>query len=268
MAISPLVILAVLLAHGTSAELGRKGAVLLGEGSHRTLVYPPALLSSLVHAADERCGVGRTIRGEGAMRPLTLLQRLPIELFVDPHELQSIQRSKLSSGWKVEFILEPSSSIDIELPSFAINESMAVLIRIKISTHGDPQAGIGGLTLPPPHSWATPPLLKVHLPLHARYPPPQHCSHTSNRSSIGWSRLMSSHVRVVIQPPSLLIDCNGSGEKSQVALENGSRDDDDEQGELEWMIPAGCLEHQELVAWGILVSSIAAGSSIAWYARR
>ena len=67
---------------------------------------------------------------------------------------------------------------------------------------------------------------------------------------------------MIIEPPSLLLDCNG--DQVEVQVDNGQ----DKLGQVAWLIPAGCLEHEAFVAWGTLIASIGAALSIALYARR
>ena len=225
--------------------LAQQPMELIGEGSHRTLVYHLSFLSDL---ARERC-MGELPMEKHAMRDqdhepaasfsFTMLQRLPIELFVDPNELSDIERRMSSaeheSGGvigRVSFNLVISpSSVDLELPSPALNETIALLLRFK-------SADLAHLSLP-----------LLQIPLHARYPSPQQCHHRSLIS--GW--FASSHVCVVVDPPSMWVGCRGG----QIEV------DWKEEG-VDWLIPAGCLDHEPLVSWGTLIVSIVTASSIAW----
>ncbi|EFH41415.1 predicted protein, partial [Arabidopsis lyrata subsp. lyrata] len=105
-----------------------------GEGSHRNLLT--SIKFQLLH-----------LHSESEFRELVIVERLPLGVFADPFELQSLQQRKVFSDVSV------FGDTNLELPSFRSNRSV-VEIHVEISSRDYENGGIS-----------------LKLPLHARYQP-------------------------------------------------------------------------------------------------
>ncbi|KAG7536148.1 Glycosylphosphatidylinositol-mannosyltransferase I PIG-X/PBN1 [Arabidopsis suecica] len=187
-----------------------------GEGSHRNLLTSIKL--QLLHHA------------ESEFRELVIVERLPLGVFSDPFELQSLQQRRVFSDVSV------FGDTNLELPSFRSNRSV-VEIHVEISSRDYENGGIS-----------------LKLPLHARYQPLDDSGYSRVEFGEPDLFLCSSHVQ------------NQRHEQRRCLVLSIGRSKTETRSVF-WDIPAGIRGHTEYVsaltfaaavlsAFSILVASV------------
>ncbi|AED95436.1 unnamed protein product [Arabidopsis thaliana] len=186
-----------------------------GEGSHRNLITSIKLL--LHHS-------------ESQFRELVIVERLPLGVFADPFELQSLQQRRAFSDVSV------FGDTNLELPSFRSNRSV-VEIHVEISSRNYENGEIS-----------------FKLPLHARYQPLDDSGYSRVEFGEPDLFLCSSHVQ------------NQRRERRRCLVLSIGRSKTETRSVF-WDIPAGIRGHTEYVsaltfaaavfsAFSILVASV------------
>ncbi|KAL1192843.1 hypothetical protein V5N11_009316 [Cardamine amara subsp. amara] len=180
-----------------------------GEGSHRNLITSIKLL----------------LQSESQFNELVIVERLPLGVFADPFELQSLQQRKVFSDVSV------FGDTNLELPSFRSNRSV-VEIHVDMSSrdyeHGE---------------------ISLKLPLHARYQP----LHDSGYSRVEFGEpdlfLCSSH-----------LPNQGREQRRCLVLSIGGLKT--EAISVFWDIPAGIRDHTEYVSAFTFAAAVLSAFSI------
>ncbi|CAE6215165.1 unnamed protein product [Arabidopsis arenosa] len=187
-----------------------------GEGSHRNLLT--SIKIQFLH------------HSESEFRELVIVERLPLGVFADPFELQSLQKRSVFSDVSV------FGDTNLELPSFRSNRSV-VEIHVEISSR-DYENG----------------KIRLKLPLHARYQPLDDSGYSRVEFGEPDLFLCSSHVQ------------NQRHEQRRCLVLSIGRLKTESRSVF-WDIPAGIRGHTEYVsaltfaaavlsAFSILVASV------------
>jgi hypothetical protein len=70
--------------------------------------------------------------------------------------------------------------------------------------------------------------------------------------------MLAGHVQVVVPQPWMLLDCRPAGGQLQILQPLPQQQQQQQQQEvLLWSVPAGNLDHEQLVSWGTLLVAAA-----------
>ncbi|CAA7014646.1 unnamed protein product [Microthlaspi erraticum] len=185
-----------------------------GQGSHRNLLTSINLLR-LPHSQQSH------------LNELVIVERLPLGVFADPFELQSLQQRRAFKDVSV------FGDTNLELPSFRSNRSV-VEIHVEISSRDYENGEIS-----------------LNLPLHARYQ----------------SLEESGYSRVVFGEPDLFLCSSYVPNQEQeqrtcLVLSIGGFKTEEESRSLVWEIPAGIRDHTEYVSAFTFAAAVLSAISI------
>uniref|UniRef100_A0A1J3GXE2 Phosphatidylinositol-glycan biosynthesis class X protein n=1 Tax=Noccaea caerulescens TaxID=107243 RepID=A0A1J3GXE2_NOCCA len=192
-----------------------QGRNITGEGSHRNLFTSIKLLRLLHHSQSH-------------LNELVIVERLPLGVFADPFELQSLQQRRAFRDVSV------FGDTNLELPSFRSNRSV-VEIHVEISSRDYENGEIS-----------------LKIPLHARYQPLEESGYSRVEFGEPDLFLCSSHVpnQEQEQRTCMVLSIGGS---SKTGEENRS---------LVWEIPAGIRDHTEYVSAFTFAAAVLSAFSI------
>uniref|UniRef100_A0A383WGT5 Phosphatidylinositol-glycan biosynthesis class X protein n=1 Tax=Tetradesmus obliquus TaxID=3088 RepID=A0A383WGT5_TETOB len=209
----------------------------------------------------------------------SLLQLLPSSIYADPYQLEDLVRSSSSDAAAgpsstaegTAYTFQLLGPLDLELPAPACKANV-LLLGFNMTQRQQQQQQQEGKR----NHQRLKALLSV--PLHAKYPEPHAFGFQ------GWQALSSGHIHVVVPQPWLLLDCRQAGGQLQVLhpppeqqqpeqqqqvqmylaasddLEQQQQQQQQQQGQPElllWSVPAGNLDHVQLVSWGTLLVAAA-----------
>ncbi|XP_010494878.1 PREDICTED: phosphatidylinositol-glycan biosynthesis class X protein [Camelina sativa] len=181
-----------------------------GEGSHRNLLTSIKLLPLYL---------------EFQLQELVILERLPLGVFADPFELQSIQQRRVFSDVSV------FGDTNLELPSFRSNRSV-VEIHVEVSPRDYENGEIS-----------------LKLPLHARYQPLDDSGYSRVEFGEPDLFLCSSHVQ------------NHQHEQRRCLVLSIGRSKTETRSVF-WDIPAGIRGHTEYVSALTFAAAVLSAISI------
>lgn len=193
------------------------GVAISGTGFHRQVHY----------------AVSRAAGGQQPTQPpkqVLLIQYLPSSLFADPYQLEDVVRSKGN------FTFRLFGPLDLELPAPAC-EPTALVLSFKMTQAADGAA----------HA-------SLSIPLHAKYPDPQHF----NGKATGFVERWSAGIVHVSLPGALIVSEEAStpqGGRPYQLFKPGQQAQNVES-EAVWDVPCGDLDHGAVVAWGTSLTAL------------